>query len=354
MSDTLLINNILSKASERKATDVHLVAGSSPVIRVDGRLVTLTDEPIMTPDTLSNVAASFLSEEAMEELTREKEIVAVYTWANRARFRIRVFYQKGFIALSLRWIPPYIRSPKDLGIPTAIVQLLNAESGLLIITGPFGSGRSTTAASLLETINQNRGYHVQTLEKPIEYLFSNDQSVVEQREVGRDVTSFHKGLHDMIDEDVDVVYLAAMYEQGLEELVLRLAEGGKLVIAIMDAENVVSSLERFVSNISPDKRSWGQDLLSEVLLGISAHRLLPRVGGGLSLATEVLTMTAATRASIKENKYGQLANIMQTSREEGMVTLQKSLQDLVKVGEISQQDADLQLGNQQNQKQGYR
>lgn len=354
MSDTLLINNILAKASERKATDVHLVAGSSPVIRVDGRLVTLTEDPIMTPDTLSNIAASFLTQEGMEELTREKEIVTVYTWANRARFRIRVFYQKGFIALSLRWIPPFIRSPKDLGVPAAIIQLLNAENGLLIVTGPFASGRTTTAASLIETINQNRGHHIQTLEKPIEYLFTNDQSVIEQREVGRDVSSFKKGLHDIIDEDVDVLYLGAMYEQGIEEIVLRLAEGGKLVIAIMDAENVVSALERFVTNVAPEKRGWAQDLLSEVLIGITAQRLLPRVGGGLSLVSEVLTMTSAVRSSIKENKYGQLANIMQTSREEGMINMEKALQDLVRVGEISQKDADALTGSAQNQKQGYR
>ena len=339
MTDTLLINSILNVASERKATDVHLVAGNNPVIRAGGKIITLTEEKLLTPDVISNIAQSFLKPEELEKLSQEKEVVAVYTWADRSRFRARVFYQKGYLAISLRLVPPFIRSPKDLGVPTAIVQLLNQERGLIIITGPFGSGRTTTAAALLETLNQNRGLHIQTLEDPIEYLFANNQSIIEQRDVGQDTTTFIKGLEDIVDEDVDVVYVSAVHEEGLEIKILELAESGKLMIAVMDADSAVSAIDRFISNLPADKRAWGQDLLSDILLGVVAQRLLPRVGGGLSLAAEVLTTTPAVKSSIKENHLSQLQSIMQTSRDEGMVNLDKSLSELINVGVISKEEA---------------
>ncbi len=339
MSDTLLLNNILNAASERKATDVHLVAGNNPVVRVDGRLVTLSEEQVLTPDTLATIAESFLSKEDLEKLNKDKEIVTIYTWANRARFRAKIFYQKGYLALSFRFVAPFVRTPKELGISTAIVQLLNKDRGLIIITGPFGSGRTTTAASLIETLNRNKGIHIQTLEQPIEYLFSNNQSVIDQREVGHDVLTFNDGLRDMLDEDVDVVFIGSLYEEGMEELILELAESGKLVILLMDADTVMSALERFISNLPAEKRAWGQDLLADVLLGVTAQRLLPRVGGGSTLAAEVLTSTSAVKSSIRDNNLRQLFSIMQTSKDEGMINLDQALSELVRVGEIAAEEA---------------
>lgn len=339
MSDTLIVNNILNAFLERKGTDLHLIAGSNPVIRVDGKIVTMTEGQVMNPDTIEGIAGSFLNKEQLEKLYKDKELSTVYSWANRARFRVKFFYQKGYLAISFRLVPPYIRSPKELRIPAAILQLLNRDKGLIIITGPFGSGRTTSAASLVETINQNKGLHIQTLEKPIEYLFVNNQSIIEQREVGTDVNTFTQGLKDMFNEDVDVAYVDQLYEDGMEELVLELAESGKLVILVMDSNSVISSLERFISGLPVEKRFWGQDLLSEVLLGVLSQRLLTRVGGGLTLASEILTVTNAVKGSIKDNSLHQLNSIMQTSRDEGMVILDKSLFELVRVGEVSIDEA---------------
>lgn len=351
MSDTLLINNILNSAAERKATDVHLVAGNSPVVRVDGRLITLSDQQVLTPDIIGSIAETFLNKKDIENLNEEREVSTIYTWAGRSRYRAKVFYQKGFLAISLRLVPSYIHSPKELGLPAALIQLLNKDKGLLIITGPFNSGRTTTAYSLIETINQNMGLHIQTLEKPIEFMFSNNQSVIEQREVGRDTPNYKKGLSDANEQDVDVVFVGAMYEDGLEEMVLELAESGKFVIVVMDANSVVSAIERFISNISEDRRDWGRDVFAEILIGAVAQRLLPRSGGGLSLATEVLTMTQAVSSSIKDNKLNQLSSIMQTSKDEGMMNLDKSLMELTRVGEVSTEDAMQQAINPQIFKQ---
>ncbi|MBT4850413.1 Flp pilus assembly complex ATPase component TadA [Candidatus Parcubacteria bacterium] len=351
MSDTLLINNILNSASERKATDVHLVAGSPPVVRVDSRLITLTDQQVLTPDIVGSIVESFLSKKDAETLNEEREVSTIYSWAGRSRYRAKVFYQKGFLAISLRLVPAYIRSPKELSLPPAVIQLLNKDKGLLIITGPFNSGRTTTATSLLETLNQNKGLHIQTLENPIEFLFSNNQSVIEQREVGRDTPSYKKGIEDAVDQDVDVVFVGSLHEDGQEELVLELAESGKLVIVVMDANSVVSAIERFISNISEDRREWGRDLFSEILIGIIAQRLLPRSGGGMSLAAEILTMTPAVSSSIKDNKLNQLPSIMQTSKDEGMMNLDKSLMELTRVGEVSPADAMQQAINPQIFKQ---
>ncbi|MCB9802861.1 Flp pilus assembly complex ATPase component TadA [Candidatus Nomurabacteria bacterium] len=344
-TETLLVNKILNLAAERRATDVHLTAGNYPVLRIDGKLVTLTEEQVLTPDFLLAMVDGFLSETDKKNLEASREVVTVYSWANRVRFRARVFYQKGYVAISLRIIPQLIRSPKDLGLPQVLTQLITKERGLIIITGPFGSGRTTSVASLLETLNRNKGLHVQTLEKPIEYLLANNQCIIEQREIGKDTGSFLKGLEDTLDEDVDVVVVGMLSEDGLEEMLLQTAESGKLVIAVMDADTVISALERFISNLSPEKKIWGQDVLSQVLLGVVAQRLLPKIGGGLSLAYEVLTMTSAVQAIIKDNRLYQLNSIMQTSKEEGMINLDKSLLELVKVGEISANDAILQASD---------
>lgn len=353
-TETLLINKILNLAAERRATDLHLTAGNYPVLRIDGKLVTLTNEQVLTPDFLLSMADSFISETDKKQLESSRELVTVYSWANRARFRARIFYQKGYIAISLRIIPQLIRSPKDLGLPPVLTQLIAKERGLIIITGPFGSGRTTSVSSLLETLNRNKGLHIQTLEKPIEYLLANNQCIIEQREIGKDTSSFLQGLTETLDEDVDLVVVSMLAEKGLEEMMLQAVESGKLVIAVMDADTVISALERFISNFSPDKKMWGQEALSQVLLGVVAQRLLPRIGGGLSLACEVLTLTSAVQAIIKDNRLYQLNSIMQTSREEGMANLDKSLLELVKVGEISANDAILQAVDSESFRRNFK
>lgn len=354
MSENLIISNILGAAIERQASDVHLVTGSYPVIRAGGRLVTLGDQAVLTPDALQKIAAEILPEADIERLTKEREINAVYIWNTRSRFRARVFYQKGYLAVSLRLISPFILSPKDLNLPTALINAIDREKGIVIITGPYASGRTTTAASLIETVNQNKGLHILTLERPIEYLLASNQSIVEQREVGRDVPSFVKGLEDAADEDIDLILVGEAYEPGIEEKILELAESGKMIIVLMDADSAISAINRFITNIAMDRRSWGKDLLSDVLRVVVAQRLLPRNAGGQILAYEVLTSTQAVKSHIRDNTLPQLKSIIQTSADEGMRSMDKSLLELVKAGEVSMEQASQYAADPHSFKQYFR
>ena len=194
-------------------------------------------------------------------------------------------------------------------------------------------------------MNQNKGLHIQSLEKPIEHLFINNQSVIEQREVGKDINSFLEGVNNAKEEDIDVLFISSINEDNLEESILELSESGKLVIIILSADSVVSALERFLSNIDDNRLEWAKDTLANNLKGIISQRLIPRSSGGLTLAVEVLTMTIAVKTSIKSNNLQQLQSIMQTSKDEGMVNLDKSLLELVKVGDIDAKDAISQASN---------
>mgnify|MGYP006434976449 FL=1 len=185
-------------------------------------------------------------------------------------------------------------------------------------------------------------------------MFINNQSIIEQRQVGRDTPSFIKGLQDMMDEDVDVAMISNVHEKGMEELILELSESGKLVIIIMDADSVESALERFIIKFSSDKRKWAKDLLADSLLGAVAQRLVPRVGGGLSLVCEVLTSIPAVRSSIKDEKFQQLTNIMQSSKQEGMTSMDRALFELVKVGEVDVKDAISQANDPQTFRLNFR
>lgn len=332
MSDSLLLNTILNSALERRASDIHLVAASNPVIRVGGKLVTLNEQQVLTPDVLLGIAEGVLKKTDLEKLNINKEVVVIYNWPNRARFRVKIFFQKGFLALSFRIISTIIPTPKDLLLPASIAQILQKDKGVFIVTGQFASGRTTTTFSLLEALNQTRGLHIQTLESPIEFLLTNNQSIIEQREVGKDTPSFVYGLRDMQDEDVDVVMLSSLYEDGMEELILELAESGKLIIVIMDSDSVSSAINKFITNVSGDRREWARDIFANVFLGAMAQKLFPKIGGGLVLATEILAITSAVKSIIKENKLAQLYSIMQTSRDEGMMTMQNSIDELLSSG----------------------
>jgi twitching motility protein PilT len=338
-ADTLFVNTLFSAALQKKATDIHLMAGNYPVLRLDTALYAMTDQKIMNVELLNTMLDTFLSADEKQRLTAEREVKTVYTWADRARFRVQVYYQQGYPALSFRQIPTLIPGVEELGIPEVVITQLQKQQGLILLCGPFNSGRTTTMASLLQYLNLHASKRIESFEQPIEHMLVNSKSMINQREVGKDTPSFVVGLANSLDDDVEVVAVSAMNEPGVYEQVLNLAEGGKLVIAIMNTNSAVTTLEKFLGSIPHDKLHWAKDALSHSLLAIMNQRLVTSNTGGRTLVLEVMTMTPAVASMIQENNFAQLPTVMQTSRDEGMVALDYRLQELVRMGKVSADEA---------------
>jgi len=336
----LLIKEILATAAAKNASDIHLTVGNSPFLRINGLLTVMTESEIIKPEVLEEIVDFFLNKDQKVKLLADKEITLVYYNEEASlRYRLNVFFQKGYPMISLRLIPAVIPDFSNLGLPKVIADFCENRRGLIIISGPFNSGRTTVLASLIQLINLKRAEHIITLEKPIEYLFVNEKSIIEQREVGKDVDSFEKGLTTILDEDVNIVAVSEVTSSEILESVLELAESGRLVFLIMNSDSVVSTLEKFIAGFKGEKKIWALNVLSDLLIGILILRFLPKITSGMVFAYEILTMTSAVMASIKEGKLYQLSSILQTSRAEGMINLDKSLLELVKKDQITKETA---------------
>jgi len=338
-TDTLTINKILNTAAERQATDVHFVVGNYPFIRIKGELETLNQEELITPETMEGIISFFVAEDKLPLIKEKKEIKFVFDWLNKVRFRVHIFQQKGYFSVSLKLIGLAIQSLEELNLPKIVESFAQMEQGLLFITGPFNSGRSTTLAAILQEINRIRKEHILYLEEVSEQLFVNEQSIIEQRQVGTDVESFIAGLLSAKDEDVNVVAVSEVPNNESLEILLELAESGRLVIALLDYASAVSALDGLVSKFNDAKISWARNVLADFLIGIVVQRLVPTVDGEMILAVEVLTPSPSAKALIKEGRFAQLDSIIQTSRAEGMISLDRSLLDLVQKGRISPENA---------------
>ncbi|OGY45712.1 MAG: hypothetical protein A3J62_00395 [Candidatus Buchananbacteria bacterium RIFCSPHIGHO2_02_FULL_38_8] len=328
------ISKILATAAKRKASVIHLTVGAYPVLRIDEELVELEDEQILTEDFMKKFADGILDDNQKKELEKNKEVTFIEEFAGKFRFRINIFYQKGYLSASLKLVSNQIPPLVNLGLPKSVYGLTDKTSGLIIIAGPYGSGRTTTVASMLEEINKNRRENIITIEKPIEYLFVNQKCLIEQREVGRDVNTFIQAIQYFKEADVDVIAVGANEETETIPLVLEFASSGRLAIIQMDTISVIQTLEEILASFEAKDQARAQLLLSEGLLAIICQRLVPRIGSGLALAAEVLIVNDAVRSLIKEGRIKQITTILQSSRAEGMSTLDQSLAELVKSGEV--------------------
>ncbi|MFH1226187.1 MAG: PilT/PilU family type 4a pilus ATPase [bacterium] len=334
-----ILNRILITAVKKQASDLHLVMGKQPVMRVDDKLVALETEEVLTADWLKQLAAELLNDEQKAVLSQNKEVTFIYGLENQFRFKVNVFFQRGYLSISWRLIPAKVKTLAELGLPTAVSQFVQLKRGLVIVAGPFGSGRTSTIAALLEEINKTRAEHIITIERPIEFLFANKKSIIEQREVGQDTNSFLAALDDSHEEDVDVLMVEEMDEPAVMASVLDLANAGSLIFGAMNTDSVSQTLEKIIFSFQSFERERIKNLLANALEGIIAQRLLPKVGGGMVLAAEVLVSTLAVKSLIREDKVQQLKSVLQTSGEEGMITLDRSLAGLVKQGLIARETA---------------
>lgn len=330
---------VLTTVAELKATDLHMTPGSPPIVRIDGKLKSLTDEELLTPDVIKGFVEGLLTEEQRTYLEQHKDITVSQSFQDRIRFRMNVYYQKGNLALSLRFIPEQIPAFDSLGLPERVTSFINLTHGLLLLVGPFGSGKTTTAASLIDAINQTHSKHIVTAEDPIEYIFLNSKSIIEQREVGRDAESVTAAL-DLADrEDVDVIFISGMKSPEVIQKVVDLSTTNRLIIATMAADSIVHALQHITSAHPSDQRERIRAVLSETIQGVMGHHLLSRIGGGRVLVPELLIPNSAARTVIREGNYTQLINILQTSRDQGMFALDSMLAYYVGQGVITKEEA---------------
>lgn len=339
---SIFLNKILAEAAKRNASSLHLTVGSSPVMRVNGQLAAMEGESMATAEMIDKIINSFASEEEKGRLAEEKELILVKTFAGSFRFRVNIFYQKGFPSLSFHYISENIKSLADLKLPSLFNGLLKAKSGLFVVAGSYGSGKTTTAAAFIEEINKNFKNRIITIEDPIENLFISKKSFIEQRQVGLDAKSAADGLSYCLEEDVDLVYIGRIKEnfEAAAPLILDLAAGNTFVLLELNADSAISAVDKILNSLRKKSAAEAaQHNLADVLAGVMAQKLVPRVGGGMVLAPEILIATSAVKSLIGEGKIYQLESIIQTGRKEGMVSMSKSLEELLKTGEIKQEDA---------------
>lgn len=335
----LSIDRIFSTIAEKNAADLHLSVGAAPMLRVTDELVPLPGEPVITQEFMETLVDSTLDMEQRAILQKQREIVVAFQLNPQSRFRINIFYQRGLLAAYVRLIGNAIKSIDQLGLPPSIEQFTQATKGLIIISGTFGSGKTTTSAALIEYINKHTARYILTVERPIEYVFQSQKSIVEQREVGRDVLTFEQALRTITQEDVDVLFVSEFTNANTIDQLLAIAASGRLVIANVEADTTVKTLEHIINRYPGNEQQRVREQLAANLMGIVCQRLVPRVGGGVVPVAEILISTPPIQAHIKEGSLYQLSTVIQTSRAEGMVSLDWALAELVKTNEITFESA---------------
>ncbi len=329
------IDELLELVVENDASDLHLAVGLPPVLRIDGELKMARYEPLTAP-VAQRMIYDILSDDQIQRFETEMELDCSYAMRKIARFRVNVYRERGNVAGAFRLIPTRIPTIRELGLPPVIEELARKRRGLLLTTGPTGSGKSTTQAAIIGQINEERGEHIITIEDPIEYLHSHKKSIINQREVGQDTHSFANALRSALREDPDVLLVGEMRDLETIQLAITAAETGHLVLATLHTNNAAESVDRAIDVFPPAQQEQIRVMLSNNLLAILSQQLLPRAGQpGRIAAVEVMIATSAIRNLIRENKAHQMTSIIQTSAEQGMQTMDQALRDLYQQGLIT-------------------
>lgn len=328
---SLFLDKILREAAKKKARSLYLAVSSYPVFRVENSLIPWEEE-FLDKEKIEKIIESFLSQEELESLRKNRELIVVKEFVNNLSFRVNIFYQRDFPSVTFHYISPKIRDLKSLDLPPNFIELTDYNSGLLVITGPNNSGKTSTVASIIKEINQNKEKYIVTLEELVERQFVNEKSIINQREVGRDVKTYEEGLINCLEEDVDLVYVGEMREEFDSALpyLLELSAGNCLVIMEMDSEYSVRAIEKILNALEKTRpRESATYFLADVLIGVLAQKLLPNKKKELSLAIELLLINNPVKSLIRDNNIYQINHIIQNYVDEGMISMKKSIQDLI-------------------------
>ncbi|MBI4611520.1 MAG: type IV pilus twitching motility protein PilT [Candidatus Rokubacteria bacterium] len=334
------MHDLLTVAVERGASDLHITTGTYPQIRLHGKLRPLTEFEVLTPQDTQRLAYSVLSEEQKQRFEEENELDLSFGIQGLAHFRANVYRQRGAVAAAIRVIPSKIRSFEALGLPAIVERLAERPKGLVLVTGPTGSGKSTTLAAVVDKINNERAEHVVTIEDPIEFLHKHKRSVVNQREIAADTHSFKNALKFILRQDPDVVLIGEMRDLETIQAALTIAETGHLTFATLHTNSCAQTLNRIIDVFPPHQQAQVRAQLSLVLEGVLSQTLLPRADGrGRVLALEIMVMTPAIRNLIREEKIHQIYSAIQAGAKYGMQTMNQALVQLVQKGLITREEA---------------
>ncbi len=334
------LDSLLSLTAQKGGSDLHLSPGYYPTIRVDWRLIPLTDQKILDKTLLDNLILSLLSDQAKAKFLAEKELDFAYDLNNEVRFRANVYQTRGNYAAAFRLIPEDVKSIEDLNLPQITKIFTKLSQGFVLVVGPNGHGKSTTLASMIDAINHERAEKIVTIEDPIEYIFTPDRSIIDQREVYFDTFSFNRALRSTFRENVNVIMVGEMRDYDTISTAVTAAETGHLVFASLHTNNAAQSIERIIDIFPPEQQRQITSQLANTISGIISMRLIPRIKGGLIPATEVLIANAAVRNLIREGRIQQLNLAIDTGSDIGMISLNRSLADLVRRGEITLEQAE--------------
>ena len=332
------IGELLQILVERDASDLHITTGTHPQIRVAGRLVPLTEFEILTPPETQRLAYSVLNDAQKQRFEEQHELDLSFGIPDLARFRCNVYRQRGAVGAAIRVIPYQIRPFEELGLPKVVQELAERPKGLVLVTGPTGSGKSTTLAAMIDKINAERNEHIVTIEDPIEFLHSHKKCLVNQREIRADTNSFQDALRVIFRQDPDVVLIGEMRDLETIAAAITIAETGHLTFGTLHTNSCAQTINRIIDVFPTGQQSQVRTQLSLVLEGVLSQTLVPKIGGGRVMAVEIMVATPAIRNLIREEKVHQIYSALQAGSKYGMQTMNQSLADLIRRRAITWED----------------
>lgn len=343
--DLLTLDVLFQLMKSKNASDLHLTVGVPPILRIDGKLFQ-TPYDALTSERIQTLIYAVMSEDQKERFESTNELDFAITLKTFGRMRVNLYRQRGNIGVAIRSIPLEFKTFRQLGLPAAVDSLVHMTKGLVLVTGPTGSGKSTTLASIINFINEHYGYHIMTVEDPIEFIHEHKRSIVNQREVGQDTKDFATALRYVLRQDPDVILIGEMRDLETTQQALNAAETGHLVFGTLHTSDAMQTINRILDMFPPNQQEQARTQLSFVLEGVISQQLLQSADGkGRILAPEVLLATPAVRALIRDKKIEQLVHTMQTSQQQGMKTMNQSLGDLYLANKITYQEAVFHSGD---------
>ena len=339
MNRNLRIEILLEEIVRKNASDLHLQVGLPPMMRLDGVLAPFPGYNPLNAEEVEHLVFAILDDDQQKILIKDKEFDFSFAFGDLGRFRVNAFHERGNLAASLRLIPNQIKTITELGMPPVIQSFADFPRGLVLVTGPTGSGKSTTLAALIDKINSEKAQHIITIEDPIEFTHKSKRSAIVQREVHYDTYSFSAALRSSLRQDPDVVLIGEMRDLETISAAITIAETGHLVFATLHTNSAAQSIDRMIDVFPPHQQPQVRSQLANILQGICAQRLVPAIGGGRVVAAEVMVANPAIRNIIREGKTHQLDTVIQTGSDQGMQTMDRTLVKLVQSGVVTYDDA---------------